>query len=214
MELVWDQAGERRFETGIDRGVLFLPEGSAVPWNGITNMTESLGREVKSYYVDGVKYLDHQVIAAFQGTLQALTYPDEMEELTGTVPFAPGVFVHDQRSKAFHLCYRTLVGNDLDGADHGYKLHILYNVLATPGNLQYASLGSIVNAQVFQWTLNAIPPQIFGIRPTSHVSLHTRSLDPALLTQLEELLYGTEETDPELPDLPDLLNMVEVFYTP
>lgn len=207
--LVWDEVGERRFETGVDRGVLFLPEGGAVPWNGLASITESLGREVKSYYSDGIKFLDHQVLAAFSGDLQAYTYPDELDALTGVSTFAPGVFLHDQRSKAFSLSYRTKIGNDLEGLDHGYKLHLLYNVLATPGNATMNSLAEKVSPQLFQWTLNGTPPLMMGIRPTSHISFHTRSIDPILLTQIEELIYGTELVDPVLPGLVDLLGLVE-----
>jgi hypothetical protein len=209
--LAWDEVGERRYETGVDRGVLFPRGEAAVPWNGLVSVTENLAREVKSYYSDGVKYLDHQVLGAFSGTLQAFTYPDELDALTGVAAFAPGVFLHDQRSKAFSLAYRTRVGNDLD-PDLGYKLHIIYNVMASPGNIEYASIGDTPNAQVFEWALSGVPPTALGIRPTSHISFHTRSLDPELLTQIEELIYGTVLDDPSLPDLVELLDMVEVFY--
>lgn len=207
--LVWDEVGERRFETGVDRGVLFLPEGGAVPWNGLASVTESRGREVKSYYSDGTKFLDHQVLGAFSGDLQAYTYPDELDALTGVSAFAPGVFLHDQRSKAFGLSYRTQVGNDLEGVDHGYKLHLLYNVLATPANATMSSLAEKVSPQLFQWTLNATPPLMLGVRPTGHISFHTRSIDPALLFQIEELIYGTELVDPALPEFVELLALIE-----
>lgn len=209
--LVWDEVGERRFETGIDRGVLFLPEGGAVPWNGLSSLTELLGREVKSYYTDGVKYLDHQVLGAFSATLKAFTYPDELDALTGTEPFAPGVFVHDQRSKAFSFSYRTKVGNDVDGTDYGHKIHLIYNVLATPSNADFSTLAESVTPQLFEWTLNAVPPQALGIHPTSHISFHTRSIDPDLLADIEELLYGDVDSAPSLPALVDLLAMVEAF---
>lgn len=213
--LAWDEVGQRRYETGVDRGVLFLPEGGAVPWNGLASLTETLGREVKSYYIDGVKYLDHQVLGAFAATLQAFTYPDELDELVGTMPFAPGVYVHDQRAKAFSFSYRTKVGNDVT-EDLGYKLHLVYNVLASPSNNQFSSLSDQVAPQMFEWTLSGTPPQVLGIRPTSHISIHSRSIDPDLLNDIEELLYGTTlpdpGTDPALPSLVELLAMVEEFY--
>lgn len=214
-ELVWDEVGERRYETGVDHGVLYLPEGGAVPWNGLSALTETLGREVKSYYIDGVKYLDHQVLGAFAATLQAFTYPDEFEKLVGTLDFAPGVYVHDQRSKTFSFSYRTKVGNDVD-ENLGYKLHLIYNVLASPSNQQFSSLSDQLTPPLFEWTLSGTPPQVLGIRPTSHISIHSRSIDPALLTDIEELLYGTTlpdpGTDPTLPPLVELLAMVEEFY--
>lgn len=209
--LAWDEVGERRFETGIDRGVLFLPEGGAVAWNGLSSLTELLGREVKSYYTDGVKYLDHQVLGAFSATLKAFTYPDELDELTGTLPFAPGVFVHDQRSKAFSFTYRTKVGNDVDGVDHGHKIHLVYNVLASPSNAEYSTLAESVSPQLFEWALSGTPPIMYGLRPSCHISLHTRSIDPVLLADIEELIYGTAITEPELPSVVDLLGMVEGF---
>lgn len=210
--LAWDAVGERRFETGVDRGVLYLPDDGAVPWNGLVSVTENLGREVKSYYTDGIKYLDHQVIDAYSADLQAFTYPDELDALVGLETFAPGVFIHDQRSRAFSLCYRTLVGNDVESTDFGYKIHIIYNVTATPGNAQSQTLGRELTAPLLSWSLKAVPPVALGIRPTSHISLHTRSLDPDLLSDIEDLLYGTALLDPSLPDLVDLLGMVEEFY--
>jgi hypothetical protein len=206
--LAWDEVGERRYDTGVDRGVLYLPDGGAVPWNGLTSLTENLGREVKSYYNDGVKYLDHEVIGDFSGTLQAYTYPDELEELIGILPFAPGVFVHDQRSKTFSFSYRTKVGNDVD-QDLGYKIHLVYNVLASPSNHQHISLAETITPVLFEWALSGTPPVMYGLRPSCHISLHTRSIDPTLLADIEEIIYGDVDTDPSLPDLVDLLAMVE-----
>lgn len=209
--LVWDEVGERRYETGVDRGVLFLPDGGAVPWNGLSSLTEQLGREVKSYYTDGVKYLDHQVLGAFSATLQAFTYPDELDELIGTLLFAPGVYVHDQRAKTFSFAYRTRVGNDVDGSDHGYKIHLVYNVLASPSNNAFSSLADQVSPVMFEWTLSGTPPIMYGLRPSCHISIHTRSIDPELLTIIEELIYGTELAEPSLPSVVDLLGLVEDF---
>lgn len=214
MELAWDEVGERRYETGVDRGVLYLPDGGAVPWNGIGELTEKRGGEVKSYYVDGIKYLDHQVLGSFSATLKAFTYPDELEELTGTLPFAPGVFVHDQRSKTFSFSYRTKVGSDVDN-DLGYKIHLVYNVLATPSDASFSSVADSVSPQLFEWSLSGVPPIMYGLRPSCHISLHSRSIDPALLTEIEDLIYGTSlpepGTDPTLPSVTDLLGLVEGF---
>lgn len=210
MELVWDEVGERRFETGIDRGVLFPPSGPAVPWNGLTSVTEVLTREVKSYYIDGIKYLDHHVPGSYAAKLQAFTYPDELEKLLGTTEFAPGVFLHDQgRVRLFNLSYRTRVGNDVDGIDHGYKVHILYNILATPSDQTFDSLGENLEPEPFEWNLTGTPPLMFGVRPTCHVSLDSRSIAPAMLDDLEELIYGTPLVDPNLPSFVDLMAMVD-----
>lgn len=206
--LVWDEVGTRRWETGIDHGVLYLPDGSAVPWNGLTSLTEDLTREIKSYYLDGIKYLDHHVPGSFKANLQAFTYPDEFDELMGNKEFAPGVFVHDQRTQLFNLSYRTRVGNDIEGADYAYKLHLLYNVQASAAAAGYATLGEAPVPGAFSWDLTGTPSSMFGIRPTSHISLDSRRMDPELLTTIEVLLYGTDVTDPVLPALVDLLAMV------
>lgn len=208
--LVWDQVGDRRFETGVDRGVLYLPMGEAVPWNGLTSISEDTSREVKSYYIDGVKYLDHYVPGAYTAKLQAFTYPEELDELTGTSEYAPGVFLHDQRASLFHLSYRTLVGNDVDGVDHAYKIHIVYNVIAVATDGEFSTLSNEVNAQTFGWSLTGTPPTMFGARPTNHVSLHSDGLSPEKLVEVEALLYGSEDADPSLPSMVNLLAMLDV----
>ena len=119
--LAWDRVGDRRYETGVDRGVLYLPDGTAVPWNGLTSVTETKSREVKSYFLDGVKFLDHYIPGTYEAKLSAFTYPDELEALLGSSEMAPGIVVYDQRANLFHLSYRTLIGNDIDGLDHGYQ---------------------------------------------------------------------------------------------
>lgn len=207
--LAWSQVGDRRYETGIDRGVLYLPDGTAVPWSGLVSITENTDREVKSYYLDGVKFLDRHVPGSYSAKLGAYTYPDELDELLGVSAFAPGVFVHDQRTKLFNLSYRTLEGNDLEGIDADYKIHIVYNVLAVPNSVALNSLSNSPSPTLFEWTLSGTPPQMFGIRPTAHISLHSRGINPDLLEFLEGLLYGTSTDDPSLPSMVDLLALVE-----
>jgi hypothetical protein len=210
--LEWDAAGSRRYETGIDRGVLYLQDEleTVVPWNGLTGVTENVSREVKSYYTDGVKYLDHHVPGSFSAKLTAFTYPDELETILGIEEFAPGVHIHDQRAQMFHLSYRTKVGNDVDGTDHGYKIHILYNVLAVPDDVAINTLGASVVPQVFSWSLTGTPTNMWGIRPTSHISIHSRSIDPELLVTLEEMLYGSVTADPALLGIVELLELIEL----
>jgi len=207
--LEWDKVGDRRYETGIDRGVLFPPSGSAVPWNGLTSVTETVSREVKSYYLDGVKYLDRHIPGSYAAKLSAFTYPDELDVLLGTAEYAPGVFLHDQRAKLFHLSYRTLVGNDIDGTDHGYKIHVVYNVLAVPSDRASDSLDDSTDLSPFEWDLSGTPNVMFGMRPTAHLSLDSRRIDATLLETLEEMIYGTDDDDPSLPLLVDLLAVVD-----
>jgi hypothetical protein len=206
--LEWDKVGERFFETGVDRGVLYTTDGAAHVWNGLTQVTENTDREVKSYWMDGVKYLDHHVPGAYSAKLEAFTYPDVLDELTGTMRYAPGVFLHDQRASVFHLAYRTGVGNDLD-PEAGYKLHIIYNVMASASGAAMGTIGENVDPGKFSWDLTGTPPVMFGARPTSHVHLDSRYLDPTLLAMLEGLLYGTADADPSLPAMVDLLPMLE-----
>jgi hypothetical protein len=207
--LEWNKVGERRYQTGIDRGVLFPPDGPAVPWNGLTNVTENVSREVKSYYLDGIKYLDRHVPGSYSATLSAFTYPDELDQLLGMSEYAPGVFLHDQRVKLFHLSYRTLIGNDVDGTEHGYKIHIVYNVLAIPSDKAMNSLSDQVSLDPFEWTLSGTPNLMFGVRPTAHVSVDSTRVDPIVLGNIEGLLYGTAEADPDLPTLVDFLALIE-----
>lgn len=206
--LEWDKVGDRFFETGVDRGVLFPRDGVAVPWNGLTGVTENTTSEVKSYWLDGVKYLDHHVPGSYSAKLEAFTYPDELEGLTGTARYAPGVFLHDQKAKIFHLSYRTGVGNDID-PELGYKIHVVYNVMAVPSSSGLTTVSDKVDLAKMSWDLTGTPPQMFGARPTAHISLHSLTIDPVLLATLEGLLYGTPEADPALPGMVDLLTLIE-----
>jgi len=202
--------GDRRYELGVDRGVLYLPNGSAVPWNGLTEISDDSTSEIKSYYIDGVKYLDHHVPGAFSGKIAAITYPDEFDDILGNAQFSPGVTVYDQPIRLFNLSYRTLIGNDTEGTDHGYKLHVLYNLTAKQGSVVAKTIGDQIEPNVFQWEIVGTPPIMMGIRPTCHISFDSRHMNPELLTSIEELLYGTETTDPALPDAVTLLGMVDV----
>lgn len=206
--LVWDKPGDRRFQTGVDRGVLYPPNGPAVPWNGLTSVAENLGREVKSYYSDGIKYLDHEVIGAYSAKLAAFTYPDELDELVGVSAYAPGVFLHDQRSHSFHITYRTREGDDLD-PERAYRIHVVYNVLATPSDTTMNTLADSISLSPFEWTLQGTPPAMLGAHPTCHISLHSRLIDSDALETLEGLLYGTESTSPDLPSAVDLLALAQ-----
>lgn len=214
--LSWDQVGDRRYETGLDRGVLYLPDGNVVPWNGLVSVTESTEREKKEYFLDGLKFADHVVPGSYSAKLGAFTYPDELDDLVGNGQYAPGVVVHDQRSKLFHLSYRTREANDLD-SDAGYKIHIVYNVVAIPDSVALNTLSDTPGAALFGWSLSATPSRMFGIRPTAHISLHSRTIDPDVLQDIEDVLYGREFIDednpeilPSLPPLPELLSLIPV----
>lgn len=208
-KLQWDKVEDRIFEAGIDQGVLYPLDGPGVAWNGLVSISEKTSREVKSYYLDGMKFLDHYVSGAYSAQLQAFTYPDKLDEILGIVDFVPGVRVHDQRTGMFHLSYRTLIGDPLDGLDLGYKLHLVYNLTANPNDNAFNSLAGQMAANTFSWDISGIQTSMWGIRPANHLSFDSRHMDSALLADLEVQLYGTEETDPTMPDLVQLLTDLE-----
>lgn len=207
--LEWDKIEERIFEAGVDRGVLYPLDGPGIAWNGLISVNEKTSREVKSYYLDGIKFLDHFVPGAYAATLQAFTYPDKLDEIMGTQEFVSGVRVHDQRVGMFHLAYRTLIGDPLDGLDLGYKLHLVYNLMANPSDVTFNSLANQVTANSFSWDISGVQTSMWGIRPANHLSFDSRYTNPVVLTMLEEQLYGTETTDPSMPDLVQLLGDIE-----
>lgn len=206
--LVWDQAGERRYETGIDRGVLYLPDGNSVAWNGLTSVIEGRSSEVKSYFMDGIKYLDHKVPGAYSAKLQAFTYPDELDLLLGNMEIAPGVVAYDQRASVFNLSYRTRIANDLEGMDYAYKIHLIYNLIASQSDVNFDTVAESFSAKPFEWSLTGTPNTMFGMRPTSHISVDSRTVNPSALAELETQLYGSDTVDPSIPPLDALLAMV------
>ena len=206
-KLVWDKVEDRRFELGVERGVLFPLGGGASPWNGLVSVSENQSREIKSYYIDGVKFLDHPVPGSYSGKITAYTYPEILEEILGTRQFAPGVNLHDQRTGMFHLSYRTRVGDALD-EDAGYKLHLLYNLTANPGDVTFTTVGKTTEPTVFEWTISGVQRPTPDIRPTNHLSFDSRFVDPALLTSIEDQIYGTDIAEPVFPDLADLLTTI------
>lgn len=206
--VVWDEVGDRLFETGLDRGVLFFPEGGGVAWNGLISVEEENDSSVQSVYFDGVKFNDIVTVGDFAGTLTAYTYPDEFLRFEGVVEDQRGVLVTAQPMERFHLTYRTRIGNDVDGAEHGYRIHILYNLTAIPSNREYRTMALEVEPMEFQWDITAVPEEIDAHRPTAHVIIDTRKVDPLLVEDLESILYGDAENDPRLPSLKGLSSFI------
>lgn len=203
--LEWDAVGEKTYQAGIDHGVLYLPD-LVVPWNGLTGVDHDTAGEIQPYYQDGIKYLDHEVIGDWKGKLKAFTYPDEFERCIGVK--GSGVRAHGQRSSRFGLSYRTKIGNDAQGLDYGYTIHVLYNLRAIPDSQSYASLGDSVEAMEFGWTLSATPEFAEGIVPTAYISIKSTDVDSETLELIEGWLYGTEEAAPALPAFADLAAFV------
>lgn len=203
--LVWDGAGDRVYETGVDRGVLYLADGSGVPWNGLTSVEDKSTGAVTPLYFDGVKYDDIYVQGDFVATLKAYTYPDEFMEFEGVREAANGFFVSGQTPKTFGLSYRTLLGNDVD-PQLGYKIHILSNLLAVPTTRTFRSNSRQPSMVEFEWTLSAVPSKLPGYRPTPHLIFDTTKSTPEFVTELEGILYGTALTEANLPAFIDLVN--------
>lgn len=202
--LVWDDVGERVYQTGIDRGILFLNDGTAVAWNGLTSVEEDSTSEVKSYYLEGVKFLQNLIPGDFEGKITAFTYPEEFDEVNGLSSISPGLDIYDQPASSFNLVYRTKIGNDLS-PDFGYKLHILYNVIANPDNVSYDTLDdSGVSPVEFGWSLSGTPTKLVGFRPTVHISIDSTQTPPDVFRVLEDILYGTETADPRLPSMSEI----------
>lgn len=205
--IIWDQAGERTFEYGVDRGVLYDPDGIGVPWNGLTSVEEANNNTVEAVYFDGIKINDLVTVGEFSGVIRAFTYPDEFLECEGTFEDQDGIFITDQPPKRFHLSYRTKVGNDLD-QDAGYKIHLLYNLTANQATKQYQTLGLDLTPNEFEWAVTSIPEEISSFRPTAHIIIDSRKIDEFLLADIEEILYGNEENDPTLPPLTSLITFI------
>lgn len=202
--LTWDAIAERRYQTGVDRGVLYPQNGSAVPWNGLVSVEESTNSELKAYYLDGVKFLENLSPGEFQGKLKAITYPEEFDLVTGFAVVSPGFIVTEQEPKSFNLSYRTRVGNPIEGTDYGYKIHILYNLLADPDGRTYQTLSSVESPTEFSWSLTGTPPKINKFRPTVHVIVDSRTTPIDVMNLIEARLYGTETMPPSLPSISEV----------
>lgn len=207
-KLTWDQTGNRLYETGVKMGVLYpqaaggtYPKG--VAWNGLTAVTESpSGAEPTPLYADDIKYLNLMSAEEFGATVEAFTYPDEFAECDGSASLATGVSIGQQSRKAFGLCYRTVLGNDVDSNDYGYKLHLIYGALAAPSEKSYATINDSPEAITFSWSVTTTPVNVTGFKPTSCVTIDSTKVDKAKLTALEAILYGGEDSEARLP-LPD-----------
>ncbi len=212
--ITWDDTGERLYETGVRHGVLYLrDENGAYPagvaWNGLTAVTESpSGAEPTPLWADDIKYITLMSAEEFAATIEAYTYPDEFEECDGTAEIAPGVTVGQQPRKTFGFCYRTILGNDVDLNEHGYKLHLIYGALAAPSEKAYATVNDSPEAITFSWEVSTTPVNVTGFKPTAQITIDSTEVDAAKLAALEAVLYGSDAegdtvaTEPRLP-LPD-----------
>lgn len=206
-KLVWDQTGERFYETGVKQGVLYVQDKGAYPkgvaWNGLTAVTESpSGAEATPLYADDIKYLNLMSAEEFGATIEAYTYPDEFMECDGSAALSEGVFIGQQSRKAFGLCYRTVLGNDQENNDYGYKLHLIYGALAAPSEKAYATINDSPEAITFSWEVTTTPVNVTGFKPTASVVIDSTKVEAGKMALLEDVLYGTESEEARLP-LPD-----------
>ena len=206
-KLVWDQTSERLYETGVDRGVVYPQVGAEYPagaaWNGLTavNLSPS-GAEATPLYANNHKYLNLMSVEELGGTIEAYTYPDEFAACNGLATLATGVRIGQQKRKSFGFCFRTMIGNDVDGTAYGYKLHLVYGALASPSEESNATINDSPEAKTMSWEFSTTPVEATGFEPTSHVEIDSTTIAPEKLAALEAILYGSDEEEARLP-LPD-----------
>lgn len=213
-KIVWDQVGERFYETGVDRGVLFVKDetgkyGKGVAWNGLTAVTESpSGAEANPLYADNVKYLNLISREELGATIEAYTYPEEFGVCDGSAEPTTGVIFGQQSRREFGLCYRTFLGNDVEGQDHGYKIHILYNALAAPSEKAYATVNDSPEAITFSWEVTTTPVEVTGYKPVACVTIDSTKVSADKLKTLEDKLYGSESEESALPTPDEIVTML------
>ncbi len=204
--LEWDKTGERIFEIGVDRGVLYIDDRAGIAWTGLISVSDTpSGGEVSSYYMDGVRYLNVAASEEFGATIEAFTYPEEFDQCDGTASIQNGLLGTQQPKKHFGLVYRTKVGNDVDGSDYAYKIHIVYNALAAPSPRDYNTIGESIEPTTFSWDITTLPVLIPGQKPTSHFVIDSRKVAVGFITYLEEVLYGNEYKTSRLPAFQELV---------
>jgi hypothetical protein len=203
--LAWDAVGEREYETGVDHGVLFIPNNQGVydvgvAWNGLTTVTESpSGADATPLYADNIKYLNLVAAESFGATIEAYTYPEEFAQCDGTAVPEPGVVIGQQGRHVFGFSYRTRVGNDVSGSDFGYKVHLVYGALAAPSEKAYGTINDTPDAITFSWSVSTTPVDVPNHKPAATLTIDSTKVDQAALAQLENILYGTVGQDPRLP---------------
>ena len=212
-KIIFDNTGEKIYETGVDHCVLFVRDGNAyqtgVAWNGITAINESpSGAEATPIYADNIKYLNIVSGEDFGATIEAYTYPDEFTECDGSAEIIEGVKIGQQTRKPFALCYRTLIGNDVAGTGHGYKLHFIYNAQAAVSAKNYKTINESPEAMSFSWEISTTPEVVEGFKPTATVTIDSTKVDAVKLKALEDKIYGTENSEPTMPTISEIVSLL------
>ena len=205
--LTWDQTGEKLYETGVQKGVLYPMDGAVygkgVAWNGLTAVNETpSGAESTKLYADDIKYLDIRSAEEFGATIEAYSSPEEFDACDGTAELAGGVNIGQQNRKGFGFCYRSTIGNDTEYNNYGYKLHIIYGLTASPSERSYSTVNDSPEAATLSWEVSSTPVNVAGFKPTSIITINSKKINPAALKEIEDALYGTAEAEPKilLPD--------------
>ena len=205
--LTWDQTGEKLYETGVQKGVLYPMDGAVygkgVAWNGLTAVNETpSGAESTKLYADDIKYLDIRSAEEFGATIEAYSSPEEFDACDGTAELAAGVNIGQQNRKGFGFCYRSTIGNDTEYNNYGYKLHIIYGLTASPSERSYSTVNDSPEAATLSWEVSSTPVNVAGFKPTSIITINSKKINPAALKEIEDTLYGTESVEPKilLPD--------------
>ena len=214
-KLVWNEIGKRFYETGVEKGVLYPQEGGAYPkgvvWDGLTGVTESpSGAEATPLYASNIKYLNLMSKEEFGATVEAYTYPDEFAACDGSAELTKGVSVGQQPRKLFGMSYVTLKGNDAEGTDHGYKIHLIYGAMASPSERAYATVNESPEAITFSWTITTTPVEIKGMKPSACITIDSTKVEANKLKALEDALYGTAEKEAHLPLPEELITILGV----
>lgn len=213
-KLQWNVPGSRLYETGVDRGVLYIGDDPGVPWNGLTNVSEQpTGGSVRSYFMDGVNYLNLIGRETFQASLTAFFSPPEFDLCDGSIELAKGFSVTQQRRRMFGLSYRTRIGNDLQASDYGYKIHLVYNALAAPAQKSYDSMNSAPETSDLSWTIIARPRKLAEAAPGAHFIIDSTKTSNVAMAALEDILYGTDVAAPRLPTPEEIIDLIGILST-
>ena len=211
--ITWDDIGERRFEVGLDRGVLYTGDPAlGAAWSGLIAVEDNTQDGSEPYFIDGVKYLDVEAIGDYQATIRAFTYPSTLDAYTGVISRGNGLYADDQPCQPVGLSYRTKLGNDVDGQEVGYKLHLIWNALLIPQTTTHNTLGADVEVVEFAWDVVATPENAGGFKPTAHLVLDSTEFDPDILAIFEDTLYGTEFSIGYLPSLEEFATLVAIGF--
>lgn len=215
-KIQWHEEGKRIYETGVDHGVLY-PKGAAgyeagVPWNGLTEVSENpSGAEATPLYADNIKYLSLRSAEEFGATIGAYTYPDEFAECDGSAEVVEGVFLGQQTRKPFGLSYRTLIGNENEGTNYGYKIHLVYDAMAAPSQRTNNTVNDNPEASTLSWEMDTTPTQsVEGYRPVAHLYVDSTKVSPEALQSLEEILYGGDAEEARMPTVAEVIALVGV----